>query len=133
MKWSKALLGGVVAGIALTVADFIMHGMIMAGTYEKYPVFTQEQANPGHFALIAVLISVFAALLFARTRNSWGPGLGGGLAFGFALGMVGFFGSFYSPLVLEGFPYHLSWCWGGINLIGFLVVGAILGLFVKKT
>jgi len=132
MKWSKALLAGLVAGLALTVADYVLHGLIMARAYVKYPVFTQEPANPAHFLLIGVLISIFAAILFAKTRESWAPGLKGGLTYGFFLGLVGFFAPFYNPLVLEGFPYHLSWCWGGIHVIEFLVVGGVLGLMLRR-
>ena len=52
MNWSKALIAGVVAGIVLWLANFLMHGVIMAETYMKYPVFTQEQANPVWFLVI---------------------------------------------------------------------------------
>ncbi len=31
---------------------------------------------------------------------------------------------FYNTLVLDGFPYFLSWCQGGANLIGAVVLGA---------
>ena len=131
MNWTKALIAGVASGVALWLADFVMHGFIMGATYAKYPVFTQEAANPLHFLLVSVFITVFAAILFAKTRGSWGAGLKGGATYGFWLGMVSFFTTFYSPLVLEGFPYYLSWCQGGINLIGFVIVGVVLGLVYK--
>ena len=132
MNWMKVIIAGVVAGIALTIADFVMHGIIMANAYTKYPVFAKEEANPVWFMVIAVCISLCAALLFAKSRNAWPSGLMGGLTFGFFLGLVVFFMPFYYPLVLEGFPYHLGWCWGGIDMIGFLVVGAVLGLLYKE-
>ena len=56
----------------------------------------------------------------------------GGVTFGFFLGLVAYFTNFYNPLVIEGFPYYLSWCWGAINVISFLVLGAVLGLMMKK-
>jgi hypothetical protein len=132
MNWTKAITAGIVAGIALTVANFIMHGFIMANAYTKYPVFTQEEANPMFFVLLSILTSIMAAFLFAKTRQSWGAGFGGGATFGFFLGLVAFFPQFYNSMVFEGFPYHLNWCWGGIVMIGMVIMGGVLGLMIKK-
>ena len=73
-----------------------------------------------------------ACVLFAKTRDSWGDGFMGGATFGFHVGLVVFFLQFYPALVIEGFPYYLSWCWGGIDLIGFTILGGMLGLLYKK-
>ncbi|TNF71150.1 MAG: hypothetical protein EP299_12510 [Acidobacteria bacterium] len=132
MNWTKAIIAGVVGGVVLNLADWVMHGMIMGSTYTKYEVFTQEPANPAHFFLVAVVLGVASAIFFARTRGSWPAGIKGGVVFGAFLGLVLFFRSFYNPLVLEGFPYYLSWCWGGINFIGSVILGAVLGAMYKS-
>lgn len=133
MNWARILGGGVAAGIVMSLADFVMHGNIMAATYMKYPqVFSQTQANPAFFMLIAVSIGVTFAILFGRTRSVWAAGWQGGLAFGFYLGLAGFFAQFYSALVYDGFPYYLVWCWGGIQMIDALLAGAVLGLIIQK-
>lgn len=132
MNWSKAIIAGVVGGIVKTLADYVMHGIIMANAYAKYPVFTQEEEGVHYFFIVGISIAVFAAILFSKTRASWGEGPMGGATFGFFLGLVFFFYPFYSPLVLEGFPYHLAWCHGGIELIGMTITGAVLGAMIKK-
>ncbi|MBP1643406.1 MAG: hypothetical protein H6Q03_2075 [Acidobacteria bacterium] len=133
MNWGRVILGGVVAGIVTWLADFVMHGMIMAETYKKYSqVFTQTAANPAAFAAISIVVGIFVAILFARTRASWAAGWQGGLAFGFWFGMALFFMNFYYPLVLDGFPYYLGWCWGGIRLIDGLLGGVVLGAIVRR-
>jgi hypothetical protein len=133
MNWSKALIGGVVAGIALSLTEFVMHGIIMADVYTKYAdVFEQTQANPLHFVLVAVCVAIASALLFSKTRASWGEGIMGGATFGGFLGLFAFFTYFYSPLVFAGYPYYLAWCQGGITFIAMVVVGAVLGLVIKK-
>lgn len=133
MNWTRILLGGLAAGIVTNVADFVLHGMVMGPTYKRLDtVFSQTPANPLWFTLVAVTISFFAALLFARSRGSWAPGWKGGLTYGFFLGLVGFFHGFYDPLVIDGFPYYLSWCQGGITLIDSLLAGAVLGVIVKR-
>ena len=132
MNWGRIALAGVAAGIVTTVSDFVLHGVVMAPTYQRLSqVFSQTQANPAWFVLVAVTICVTAALLFARTRGSWAGGWKGGLTFGFFLGLVLFFQGFYDPLVLDGFPYYLSWCQGGIAMIDSLLAGAVIGAVLK--
>lgn len=133
MNWARVVTGGVAAGVVISFADFVMHGVILADAYKRYTVaFSQTQVNPLWFSLIALCIGLAAALLFARTRGSWAAGLGGGLTFGFFLGLTGFFAGFYNPLVINGFPYHLAWCWGGIKMIDCLLAGAVLGAVIKR-
>jgi hypothetical protein len=132
MGWLRVLIGGIVGGIAVSIANFVMHGFILGSTYMKYPeVFTQEEANPGAFFGVAIVVGIFAAMLFAKTRASWAPGIVGGVNFGFMVGMTYFFVNHYFPMVLEGFPYYLAWCWAGVDLIGFVIYGAVLAFFIK--
>ena len=133
MNWSKALIAGVVSGIVLFFADFVMHGLIMANTYAKYPVFVQEDGGIHWFLLISLCIGIALAILFAKTRQSWADGAKGGATFGFWTGLVVFFTPFYSSLVIEGFPYYLSWCQGGIILIGMMLMGATMGMLYKRS
>jgi hypothetical protein len=132
MNWTRIAVAGVAAGIVTWISDFVLHGMVMGPTYRRLSqVFSQAQSNPAWFLLVAVTMALMAALLFARTRGSWAPGWKGGLTFGFFLGLVVFFQRFYDPLVIDGYPYYLSWCQGGISLIDSLLAGAVLGAIVE--
>ena len=132
MNWTKVLIAGVVGGIAMTISDYVLHGMVMAPTYTGLPaVFSQEQSNPGWFFVIGISMGVAAAILYAKTFGSWSGGWKGGAKFGFFLGLVAFFSPFYDTLVVDGFPYYLAWCQGGIALIGAVVLGLVIGLLYK--
>jgi len=132
MNWSKAIIAGIAAGVAVGFTNFITYGLLLGPTYVEYDqVFSQEQANPMYFFLIAICIGIAASILFARTRGSWSAGAKGGATFGFWLGLVAFFAPFYDTLVISGFPYHLSWCHGGADLIASIVGGTVLGLIYK--
>ncbi len=133
MNWTKVILAGVVGGVVRNIADFVMHGLIMGSTYTQYPdVFDQEGVNPAWFFLVAITVALATAILFAKTRECWGDGLAGGATFGFWVGLVALFASFYNPLVIDGFPYFLAWCWGGIDLLGFVILGAIFGAIYPR-
>lgn len=133
MNWGKVLIGGIVAGVAMNIVDFVLHGMVMRKTYMGLPdVFDQEPANPLFFVLVAICISIAAALLFAKSRECWGAGAKGGATFGAFLGLFAFFPSFYQPLVIADFPYYLAWCHGGIAFIATVVAGTVLGLIIKR-
>ena len=132
MNWTRIALAGLAAGIVTWISDFVLHGMVMGPTYQRLSqVFSQTQANPAWFLLISFTIWLMAALLFARTRSSWAAGFKGGLSFGFFLGLVIFFQRFYDPLVIDGYPYYLAWCQGGISMIDSLLAGAVIGSIVK--
>ncbi len=131
MNWNKILTIGVGGGFILWLYNFVMHGMVMGNTYLKYSLFRQD-GNPLWFLLVFVLTAVFAAMLFIKTRKAWGAGPKGGATFGFWMGLISYFPMFISPLTISGFPYYLAWCWGAISLIGWVILGAVAGWFVKK-
>lgn len=133
MNWGRIVMAGGAAGIVVSLVDYVLHGMIMSGTYARYPsLFVQEEGNPIWFFVVNICVAILACALFAKTRSCWSQGLSGGATYGFWLGMVAFFSNFFWPLVLVGFPYFLAWCWGGINLIDAVVGGAVLGLLYKE-
>ena len=133
MSWTKVLGAGIVAGIVVNLVNWVLHGGILGATYGKYPdVFTQTETNPIWFFVVAIAIAIFFTALFAKTRECWAAGARGGMTYGFWLGLVAFFSGFYNPLVIDGFPYFLAWCWGGVNLIGGVVGGTVIGLIIKR-
>lgn len=134
MNWSKVVIIGVVGGIVTWLYNFLMHGIIMSGAYAGNAVFVQPEdgSNPLWFLLVQVCTGIMAALLFVKTRSVWSDGFKGGATFGFFLGLVAFFPQFINPLVIQGFEYHLAWCWGGIVLIEMVVFGMVAGLILKS-
>ena len=133
MNWTKIGIGAVVGGIVIWLIDFVSHGFLLADAYTRMPIFqVDEAANPVMFLLVSICIAGAAAILFARTRQSWEAGAGGGATYGFFIGLVGIFPFFYHPMVLNGWPYYLSWCWAGITMIDSVVLGAILGVIYPR-
>lgn len=135
MNWTKILTVTAVGGIVLWLWSFLAHGVLLRNTYMSMPeVFgSGEDGNPLHFLFVQLFVVFAGALLFAKTRNSWKEGARGGSEYGFYLGLIPLFASLMNPLVFDGFPYYLGWCWGTITLIGWVGVGAIAGMLYKRT
>jgi hypothetical protein len=53
------------------------------------------------------------------------------MVFGFWVGLVIAFTQFFYPLVINQFPYHLAWCWSGIDIIGWMIMGLVFALIYK--
>lgn len=135
MNWGRAIVAGLVAGVAQNIVNFVLHGLVLGGTYEGEAAFVQEE-DPAvfvWFTLVALVIGVVAALFFASSRQSWQAGPRGGLHFGILLGAVVGFQQFYLTLVISDFPYHVAWIWLAVEIISFGVGGMVLGAMVKRT
>lgn len=132
MNWSKAVIAGIVGGIVLNVYDFIMHVLILGNTYQTHTEVFRQDANTLWFILIDFLLAIAAALFFAKSRSAWSAGVKGGVTFGFWLGLIAFLATFFNPLLFEGFPYFLTWCWGSITFIGWLIFGAVAAAIYKE-
>lgn len=133
MNWGKVLLTGGVGGVVVWLFNFLMHGVIMSNAYARYSsLFSQEEGNPIWFLLVAACMATAVAMIFSKTRSSWGDGVKGGVIFGAFVGLVGFFAQFYAPLIYNGFPYYLAWCWGGIEILGWMIFGAVASFIIKE-
>jgi hypothetical protein len=132
MNWNKIVLAGVAGGVVVTIFQILAHGFALGSVYTDHPTFSQEQANPLFFVGIATGVGIAGAILFSRTRASWGEGWRGGATFGFFVGLTALFVPMYNSLVIEQFPYFLTWCWGGIDLVGWVLYGTVAALFIKN-
>jgi hypothetical protein len=136
MNWGRAIGAGLAAGFVQNIANFVMHGLVLGGMYLDQPAFVQEPENMAMqivwFLVIALVLGVVASLLFASSRQSWQPGMKGGLHFGVLLGAVVGFQQFYLTLVVNDFPYHVAWLWLAVDVISFGIGGMVLGAVYKR-
>jgi hypothetical protein len=135
MQWSKVLIAGAVGGVVNAVYGFVMHALIMGNTYSRYApeVFRQDGSGMAWFITLPIVLGLVGAAFFAKSRSAWAAGPKGGAMFGFWVGLIGFIANFYTPLIYTGYPYYLTWCTGSILLIGWVVVGAVIGAMYKTT
>jgi hypothetical protein len=131
MNIKKCLIIGIVVGIVAAVFDLIVHGGLLASYYAQAP-FRQDTS------LAWMLVSnVVAGLVFAwvylKVAGSFAPGVSGGVTMGFYAGvLVNFPSAIVQNLVLQNFPYALSWLWVVSGVVFYVIAGAIAGALNKK-
>ncbi len=130
MQLNKALTAGAVGGIVMAIYDYLVHGMLLAGQYQAIEGFKQAD-NPIWFPVVTIVMGLVAGILFAKTRGSWESGAKGGMMFGLWIGLLGGFAAFFSPLMIKGFPYAMAWYSLVVQVIGWMIYGAVAGSMYK--
>ncbi len=133
MQLNKALTAGAVGGIVMAIYDYLVHGMLLAGQYQAIEGFKQgeELGAPFWFPVVTIVMGLVAGILFAKTRGSWESGAKGGMMFGLWIGLLGGFAAFFSPLMIKGFPYAMAWYSLVVQVIGWMIYGAVAGSMYK--
>ncbi len=130
MQLNKALSAGAVGGIVLAIYEYLVHGMLLANQYKAIEGFKQAD-SPFWFPIIAIVMGLVAGVIFAKTRSAWESGAKGGMTFGFWIGLLGGFASFYQPLTVAGYPYAMAWYSLIVMVIGWMLFGAVAGSMYK--
>lgn len=132
MKLQNLLLATAVVGVVFNIYDFVVHGLLLAGTYEGIAAMRTDTP------LIWMIVGDFVfALVFVwfydRVYDSFGGGTAGGARFGMYLGVVmAFPAMLFMPLMIVGFPYGLGWVWVATTIIAGVIGGAVAGTVYRK-
>jgi hypothetical protein len=133
MSLGKVLLGGTVIGIATFFVYGLIDGMLLASTYASIVGMPDMKAVPIYIWLIYSLLGGWVfAWFYSRVKDSFAPGLAGGITFGLYAGIfLSFPMMIQMHLLVKGYPYWLGW-FGTAEYIGIGVLsGAIIGLMNK--
>ena len=129
---TKLLLAIAAVFIAWSALDFIIHGVLLASTYEATAELWRpmdEMSMPLMYS-VTLVFSVCFVLIFALLveRRSLSAGLLYGTLFGLATGVSMGFGSYtYIPI-----PMTLAVSWFAGTLVELIVAGAIAGVILKS-
>jgi len=133
MNIKKLVLATVVAGVVANVLDFVVHGMILGGTYAQNPSLFRQDVSPLWF-IVGDFVAVFVFLwVYDRVYSSFGGGPKGGATFGLFAGILVNFPSWiFAHLMFVGYGYSLSWTMTIYGIVWAIVVGAVAGALYKK-
>jgi hypothetical protein len=132
MNVKKLLVAALVVGVVLNVYDYVVHVVLLQGTYESLPdLFRQD--SPVTWLVIGDFIAALVLVWFYdRVRGSFGAGVRGGATFGLYAGvLLGFPAQLFANMMFVGFPYSLGWYWVigiiGWGILGGATAGAVYG------
>jgi len=129
--WKKILLAIIIIFVALSILDYILHSLILAGVYSSTPELWRPVNEMIWWvmylaSLIAVVSFVYIYVLFINPKN-----LKNAILYGLFIGVFMGISMGYGTYSVMPIPYVLAaaWFWGSI--IEFTIAGYLLGLIIK--
>jgi len=128
----RILLGGIVVFILWSLVDFIIHGVILRGTYEATASLWRPMAEMKMGLMYAVIF--IAALAFASIygwlvgSKSLQTGFRYGLLYGIAVGV----GMGYGTYSVMPIPYSMALTWFLGSVLEATLGGLLLGMIIRK-
>ncbi len=133
MKWGKWLTAWILVGIIFSIYDYLIHGTLMAKTYETVVIFTTT--NIIFPILVDFLQALLFTLLYAVTWKSFRSGLEGGVQFGLLTSLLVFVPSNLFIILYTKhpeFPVAIPRWWILFGIIQYVIGGAIAALVFRE-
>jgi hypothetical protein len=137
MNKCRWIAASVVAAVAMTVMDSILHGVLLKGIYVATAALWRPEAEMLKLLPVGMLSTLFLCLIlvyiYHRGYEGAGSGLAEGLRFGFWIGLfMGVPGCVWAYITVP-IPLNLAVFWFVGSLVEFLVAGMLIGLIYKPT
>ena len=132
MNTKRWLLASVTVFVVIMALEFLIHGVLLAGTYQQTASLWRPQAEMQRLMWIFwvgyLVFALFFAFIYAKGYEKGKPGLGQGVRFGFYVGaMLSVMHSFGQYVILP-IPLALSFYWFVAILVEFIAAGIAAGL-----
>jgi uncharacterized membrane protein YvlD (DUF360 family) len=135
MNTKRLLLTALVVYILLEVLNYLVHGVILASTYqmEEIKEAFRPEAEMNSMMWITYLVDIVWAFFFAFffAKGYEGRGIMEGLRFGFYIGLFWGLVSAYSYYTAIAIPASLAFQWFISTLIVSLILGVAAALIYK--
>ena len=135
MNTKKLLIAFVVVYIVLEVLNYLIHGVILASTYQMDSVkvaFRPEAEMNSNMWIMFLADLVWAYLfVFFFAKGYEGKGIMEGLRFGFYIGLFWGLVSSLSNYVVVPIPFSLALQWFIYGMIETLILGVAAALVYK--
>ena len=130
--WKRAVLAMIAVFVAWSVLDFVIHGVILGGTYAVTPELWRpmEEMKTGLMYGVGVIAAVCFVAIYAWLiqPKSVAAGVKYGALFGLCTGISMGYGT-YSVMPI---PYTLALGWFLGSLVELILAGLLVGWIVKS-
>jgi hypothetical protein len=132
INWARVLLGGVLAGIVINTAEFILNASILATDWERvYAALGKDAAvmaaNIPLWILWSFLVGFAGVWLYAAIRPRFGPGPKTAAIAGLAVWVIVYVTFTLAMLAIDIFGDRIIWIsffWGLVEVLLALQLGA---------
>ena len=135
MNTKRLLLTALVVYILLEVLNFLVHGVILASTYQMEGIkeaFRPEAEMMSKMWIMWVTDIIWAFFFtFFFAKGYEGKGIMEGVRFGFYIGLFWGLVSAYSNYVVIPIPYSLAFQWFICTMIVSIILGIVAALLYK--
>ncbi len=131
MNVKRFFLAAVVVFIVAEVLEFLIHGVILASTYEALKDLWRPdmESKMWIYPVIGAIWSLLFVYIFVKGRE--GKGLMEGVRFGVVIGLFVGIPMAYGTYAMIAIPYSLALQWWIYTLIECIVLGVIAALVYK--
>ncbi len=128
----KILLGFIAVFIAMSVMDFIIHGVILESAYKATANLWRPdmQSKMWIYSVIALIGSFFFSFIFSKGYE--GKGIVEGARYGLYIGIWMSVGMAYGTYGMIAIPYSMAIQWFLYGIIEYVIAGIILSLIYGK-
>jgi hypothetical protein len=134
IKWTRVILGGLVAGLIINVFESVMNGVILAKDMEAAISALGRQMGGGALAMFIAwgfLVGIFAIWLYTAIRPRYGAGPKTAACAGAAVWGLGYLLAAVGPLALHLFPRRLMAIGLAVGLVE-VIIGTIAGAWLYR-
>lgn len=131
----KFWIAFIVIFIAMSILSFIIHGLILAPTYQSDEMKniwrTDMQAKMWIYYIVYLFISFFFVLIFSKGYT--GKGIIEGVRYGIYIGFLMSVPMAYSTYAMIPIPYSVAVQWFIYGMIQYIILGIIVAAIYGKT
>ncbi len=127
----RTILAGVTVFLALSILDFVIHGVLLEPTYQATADLWRpmEEMNMALIYVVTLAVTACFVTLYAHliTPKSVQAGIKFGALFGLASGISMGLGTY----TVMPIPSNLAWSWLLASLVQFVAAGALVGRLIR--
>ena len=138
INWSRVILGGVIAGVVINTAEFLINGLILAegwtAAMNALGIDLEAAETPGMMAMFLAwgfFYGVIAVWIYAAIRPRFGPGPRTALRAGLVVWLVGYLAPTAGYSAMGFWPMRLALIASALGLVEALVA-TVLGAWPYK-
>lgn len=132
VRMKKVLIGAAAVFVAVSVMDYVIHGVLLTSAYEATKSLWREDMDSKMwiFSVVALIGSFFFSYIFSKGYE--GKGIAEGARYGLYIGIWMSVGMAYGTYGMIAIPYSMAIQWFLYGVVEYVVGGIILALVFGK-